>query len=517
MDPAVRDGDVVTVAPLKGQSVRVGRIVAFRGGEGRLVLHRVVRRLVASRGEVLLETRGDNCPAGDGLVELDKVIGVVTAVERHGRPVIAGIGMGGVALARLSRHGALQPAVAAARAARRRALPRRTTPPVLPLETVAVLRCAQAVIDEQRLPAFREAIAACPSAEALCREAVRQGMLGHLHRLIHAQPDTSFASFVLGRLNELHLQAAQRALAQTAHLLRLVDYLGEHGVTAMPIKGPVWGERLYGDLTLRHWQDLDIIVPFDQASAAHALLLQAGYRCESEFAERFLMRPARGLGELLYSNTRDGVLVDLQWHLGVGHTTAALTGATLAARAEALSLLGHTIPMSSTSDMLVLSCLHGGRHRWDRIELLLGLAVQVRSMPAEDWPALLETARDAGHLRRVVIAVAHACHVFSLPVPTEVTSVLAKDPMARAFVASLGPDTLLERLHGDRRQHVALLLWMLATEDSLASCLAHTAVRAVSPGPSEWSLVSLPSWGEWLYWPMRPLRLAVAWTSAVRI
>ena len=54
-------------------------------------------------------------------------------------------------------------------------------------ETWALLACAQAVVDERRLPAFREAVAACTSAERLCSAAIVHGMVGHLHRLIAAQ------------------------------------------------------------------------------------------------------------------------------------------------------------------------------------------------------------------------------------------------------------------------------------------------------------------------------------------
>jgi signal peptidase I len=80
MTPAIRDGDVITVAPLKGVPPRRGDVLAFRHPKRpQLLVHRVLR--ARSRG---LFIRGDSCPEADGWVPLENVIGVVTGVERGG-------------------------------------------------------------------------------------------------------------------------------------------------------------------------------------------------------------------------------------------------------------------------------------------------------------------------------------------------------------------------------------------------------------------------------------------------
>ena len=121
MHPFVRDADVITVSPLGGRAPRVGDVVAFRSGEDRLVVHRVVAagdsRPGPASGYLI---RGDNCPEADGCVPPEAVLGVVTRVERAGRPVRLGIGSEGALLAALSRAGALRPATACVRLPRTR-------------------------------------------------------------------------------------------------------------------------------------------------------------------------------------------------------------------------------------------------------------------------------------------------------------------------------------------------------------------------------------------------------------
>ena len=46
MTPCIRDGDVLTIAPLRGSVPRVGEVVAFSMPDtGRLAIHRVIARL----------------------------------------------------------------------------------------------------------------------------------------------------------------------------------------------------------------------------------------------------------------------------------------------------------------------------------------------------------------------------------------------------------------------------------------------------------------------------------------
>jgi signal peptidase I len=84
MSPWIRDGDVVTVAPVSGGDVHVpvlGDVVACRqpGGK-RLVIHRLVSR----RGDGWI-VKGDRCPAPDGFLAGGAVLGVVVRATRNGR------------------------------------------------------------------------------------------------------------------------------------------------------------------------------------------------------------------------------------------------------------------------------------------------------------------------------------------------------------------------------------------------------------------------------------------------
>ena len=103
MSPFVKDGDILTVAPLGGRQPRTGEIVAFLHPKtGRVAVHRIVR---SAAGRYLI--RGDNTDMADGTLEAERIVGVVAEVVRNGKTVRGVDGRAAVLVAWLSRTGRL--------------------------------------------------------------------------------------------------------------------------------------------------------------------------------------------------------------------------------------------------------------------------------------------------------------------------------------------------------------------------------------------------------------------------
>jgi hypothetical protein len=99
MTPFVKDGDIITVAPCPSAELRTGDIIAFTYAEsGRLAVHRIV----GIRGESFL-VKGDNALSFDGIIPQSQILGHVTRIERNGRSIRLGLGLGRKVFAFLSR------------------------------------------------------------------------------------------------------------------------------------------------------------------------------------------------------------------------------------------------------------------------------------------------------------------------------------------------------------------------------------------------------------------------------
>ncbi len=106
MSPFIRNGDVITIAPLSESKPATGKMVAFIHPEsGGLTVHRAIGR----KGNAYL-LHGDNITDHpDGLIPQEEILGCVVSIERDGRRIRLGLGPEGRLIAGLSRLGVLVP------------------------------------------------------------------------------------------------------------------------------------------------------------------------------------------------------------------------------------------------------------------------------------------------------------------------------------------------------------------------------------------------------------------------
>lgn len=86
MAPLVRDGDVLTVRPADPGSIRLGDLVLVTDEHGRLLVHRVIRRMTGREG-ISFTVQGDQVSLPDGEIPAAQVHGRVTAIERAGASI----------------------------------------------------------------------------------------------------------------------------------------------------------------------------------------------------------------------------------------------------------------------------------------------------------------------------------------------------------------------------------------------------------------------------------------------
>ncbi len=109
MNPFIRNGDILTLAPIGNRKPSIGHIVAFsRAGRPSLTVHRIIGK--DAEGYRL---KGDNLPTVDGTIPGRHILARVVSVERGGKNRRFGTGPERFVIAFLQRHGLFRPMTAA--------------------------------------------------------------------------------------------------------------------------------------------------------------------------------------------------------------------------------------------------------------------------------------------------------------------------------------------------------------------------------------------------------------------
>jgi len=119
---------------------------------------------------------------------------------------------------------------------------------------------AAALPPADRVNDLRAALATVTDWDALREAAVDHGLAALLYRQISAFCPQSVPPAPLEALKSLYLASTQRALRMTRQLVLVLAALESAGIRMLPLKGPVLSQSAFGDPSLRHFVDLDVLV-----------------------------------------------------------------------------------------------------------------------------------------------------------------------------------------------------------------------------------------------------------------
>jgi Peptidase S24-like len=103
MSPFIKDGDVLTIAPVQGSAPGFGDVVVFTHPHtGKLIIHRIIGKKASS-----FLAKGDNALEEDGPISRAAILGRVAKVERNGKEPLLGIGLDRFIIAFVTRNGLL--------------------------------------------------------------------------------------------------------------------------------------------------------------------------------------------------------------------------------------------------------------------------------------------------------------------------------------------------------------------------------------------------------------------------
>lgn len=236
-------------------------------------------------------------------------------------------------------------------------------------------------------------------------------------------------------LRELYFQNLTWNLAAQKDLILLLRTLAESGIAAVPYKGLILAETAYGDIALRRFNDLDVLIRAGDLEPAAFALRSLGYSSDLPEDPARLERHVRVLRDFAFRRPGHSCPVEVQWRLTQryhplsGETEVAWT------RLRPETLAGFPVKALSWPDTLLVLCHHGLYHSWEHLQMVADVAQASRAASAAnlDWPALLDEAGRRGALRTLLLGLLLARNLLGLEPASAVAEAAGRDP----FIESL--------------------------------------------------------------------------------
>jgi hypothetical protein len=183
------------------------------------------------------------------------------------------------------------------------------------------------------------------------------------------------------RLHEIRRNTQISAFLWSSTLKTTLAEFHRHGIPVIALKGPWLAERLYGDAALRRYGDLDLLVRRPDISRAEDLLDELGFS------------PTRRRDDYERPWRRGNITIEVH-HDVENPLTFEFRIAEAWQRAQPAEFHGVPAWLLAPQDERLFLCLHGVRHRFERLSHILDLVFAFRSWPESHTQPQRDPAAD---------------------------------------------------------------------------------------------------------------------------
>jgi hypothetical protein len=307
------------------------------------------------------------------------------------------------------------------------------------------------------------------------------------------------------------ISARNYRLAQEA--VELASLLQEQGIPVLAYKGPAVAMAVYGDLALRQYQDIDLVIRDRDLPKTMDLLMQRGFDLAPYSCQPDNPKDVSHSHETTLAAPDKTYFIDLHWRLAPEQAQAFCPDIKkMWDRIETIRLPQGSVDTFCREDLFVALCSHGTVHRWGRLKWLLDVAEILRDPVGLNWDRIETMTFDRPLARSAIsLAVLLAADLLHAPMPVALPIEVQAAERVRV-VATAICEELFTRGHTTGNNHTALL----GLEGSIASWIDYLWVRypklffehaIVRIDAKDRALISLPQQLDFLYYIVRPFRL----------
>ncbi|MBE9125528.1 MULTISPECIES: nucleotidyltransferase family protein [unclassified Coleofasciculus] len=389
-----------------------------------------------------------------------------------------------------------------------------------PPEIELLLCCSRTSIDSARAERIESLLRQEIDWDYLTNTAARHGVMPLLYQSLNGTCPGAVPEAILNQLKKDFRTNAIRNLHLSKELLKLLDLFAAHNIPVLCFKGPVLAASIYGDLSLRQFSDIDILVSESNILEARDLLVSQNAKMrfhviEPTEGEEEAFIQSRTVHQFVreaayeFEYNQGKVIVELHWEVIPKYFCFPLKVKHLREHLESVSILDRTVPNLAPEDSLLLLCGHGTKDCWDKLARVCDIAELLRSYPQLDWGRVLKQARQRGGERILLHGLLLAHNLLGATLPEQVWQRIQCDPKIAA-IASQAQEWLFCPID-ERPGRVEQFFFHLRTKERLRDKVGFALSLALTPTPSDWALFPRSAFPSVYYYLLRPLRMLVNW------
>ena len=339
----------------------------------------------------------------------------------------------------------------------------------------------------------------------------RHGVLPLVYQVMKRLDRESLALYTvpiqnfLDEMKSINLSIARKNMQMSAELIRIMTLFKENNIEVLAFKGPTLAQMAYGDITLRQFGDLDILIHPDDISRTINLVSREQYIPEVHLKEGTKETFFECVNVIGFHKKSTKIRVEIHWELLSKNYAITWEEKSLWRTRESIRINSKEIPILSVEQQLLYLCVHGAKHLFERLEWICDIDRTVKARADIDWQNLFDEAEKLGVRRMLYLGLALCQNFFGLELPGIIKEKIEHDETVPKLISKIIGIHFSGTLQEGKDYHSFGLLWSM--RENFSDRLRFARLGLFAPKFDDFVFLQLPRNLSFLYPLIRPYRL----------
>ena len=309
----------------------------------------------------------------------------------------------------------------------------------------------------------------------------------------------------INRLKQSYREIATNNMLMSIELIKTMNIFSQHKIPALAFKGPALAKMAYGDIALRQFGDLDILIQQKDLTKVIKLLQQRNYSLDIELQEKEEKEFFSSVNVVGLTDKEKNISIEIHWKLTAQNYAIFWDQSKIWEQIDEVVIQKYPIATLSFVNHLLYLCVHGAKHLYERLEWLCDIDRLIRTNAAIEWKELIKAAQKLKIVRTLLLSLALCESILDLKIDDSIKIKIDQDKSLKKLKQKIIILSFSDSLQKPSAYQKFILLYSM--RDTLYDKVSFVYFSLFSPKFDDYKTFKLPKYLTPLYPILRIMRL----------
>lgn len=294
----------------------------------------------------------------------------------------------------------------------------------------------------------------------------------------------------------------------TIELINIIKLFRKNNIKLIAFKGPTLAQLAYGNIALRQYSDLDILIDYKDLSRIIMLLEKNNYTLEYHLLEYQNKNLKNLVHDFAVYSKSNNIRIEFHWRLTSGEFYIDTKSWDLLNYPNYILINQYKIPSLNNEKLLVYLCIHGYKHMWERVEWLVDIN-KLHINNNLNWKEIIELSEQL-NAKKILLSSLYLCNqLLNMKLPQTITEQIFSN-----YILNKISNRMLQKIIesynyskvSSHSKHLSLIQFYML--ENTKSRLLYITIP-FKPTEEDYKIIIIPKYLSFLYYFIRPINILI--------